>query len=587
MEIRRIFDLLPYMEANHPKKLDVLAGKANGKWTLYSLHDYIENVTNISYGLLELGIRKGDTVATICNNRPEWNFIDMATMMIGAVHVPIYPTISDEDIAYILNHAEVKAIFVGDEHYTKIERLLPRSCCLEHLYLFSTDKGAKSIEELITLGKTHPQPVMLEEMKSAVTGDQMATLIYTSGTTGNPKGVMLTHTNLISNFIAVSPIPKMGSEARGISFLPLSHVYERVINYIYQYLGVSIYYVENMATITDNMKEISPDIICAVPRFIEKVYDKIVATGRKQKGFKKNIFFWALNLGHKYEFDNSNGLWYDLQLKIANILVFSKWRAALGNKLQLIVSGGAALQPRLSRVFWAAGIGVHEGYGLTETSPVISVQTREKGGVKLGTVGPVLYNVTVKIAEDQEILCKGPNVMAGYYKAPEMTAEVIDEDGWFHTGDLGILDNDGHLSIVGRKKEIFKTSMGKYIHPVKIENMMKESSFIDNILVVGENQKYAAALVAPNFEHLRSWCRIKNIPYTSDDQMVRDQTIKKRFMKEVDKFNSCLGATEQVKKIELMESEWTIPTGELTPSLKLRRNFMTNKYKELIDKMFE
>jgi long-chain acyl-CoA synthetase len=587
MEIKRIFDLLAYMEANHPEKPDVLAGKENGVWTRYSLAAYKENVTNLCYGLIALGIVKGDTVATICNNRPEWNFIDMAAMMIGAVHVPIYPTISDEDIAYILNHAEVKAIFVGDDNYRKIEKLLPRSCCLEHLYLFSTNKGAKSIEELLKLGKDNPLPELLEEMKAAVTTDQMATLIYTSGTTGNPKGVMLTHGNIISNFLAVSPIPKMTAENRSVSFLPLSHVYERIINYTYQHLGVSIYYVESMGTITENMKEVSPDMICAVPRFIEKVYDKILAAGRKQKGFKKNIFFWALNLGQRYELDGSNNAWYKLQLMIANKLVFSKWREALGGKLQLIVSGGAALQPRLSRVFWAAGICVHEGYGLTETSPVISVQTREPGGVKIGSVGPVLPNVTVKIADDQEILAKGPNVMIGYYKSPEITAEVLDKDGWFHTGDLGILDNDGHLSIVGRKKEIFKTSMGKYIHPARIENMMKESAFIDNIMVVGENQKYAAALVAPNFEHLRSWCRIKEIKYTSDDQMVREPMIKKRFVKEIEKFNSCLGATEQVKKIELMESEWTIPSGELTPSLKLRRNYITNKYKDLINKMFE
>jgi long-chain acyl-CoA synthetase len=588
MVINRLFDLLPYYSENHPPKKDVLAGKESGQWYQYSIEEYKQAADDISSGLFRLGIRAGDTVATVLNNRPEWNLLDMGIMQIGAIHVPIYPTISDSDFLYILNHAEVKVIFVGGEDlYRKVARIKPDKCCLDRVFSIKPVEGIRSFEELLELGRSQPQTSEIEEIKSRITIDDLATLIYTSGTTGNPKGVMLSHKNLISNMLGVADIPKMGPEARAISFLPLSHVYERLINYTYQYLGVSIYYVESMATITDNIREVKPDMICAVPRFIEKVFEKILATGRKLPSLKKNLFFWALHLAEHFELDHRKGWWYDLKLSVARKLVFSKWKEALGGNLTLIVSGGAALHPRLAKVFWAAGIEVYEGYGLTETSPVIAVSTREKGGVTFGCVGPVLSGVTVNIAGDGEIVCKGPNVMVGYYKDPERTNEVIDTEGWFHTGDLGIIEPTGHLRISGRKKEIFKTSMGKYISPQEVENTMKESSFIDNIIVLGENQKYAAALVVPDFDYLRSWCKVKGIAYSSDEEMVKDPVIKKRFSKEIDKFNQFLGSTEQVKKFEIMPCEWTIEGGELTPSLKLKRGEITKKYSEIIISLFE
>lgn len=588
MEITRLFDLLPNYSENHPPKNDVLAGKENGSWYTYTIDQYKDAVNNISYGLLNTGIQKGDTIATVINNRPEWNLLDMGIMQIGAIHVPIYPTISDGDFQYILNHAEVKAIFVaGQELLNKVERVKPDNCCLDNVFSIRPLEGIRNLDALIEKGRNNPKAEEVEKIKASIITDDLATIIYTSGTTGNPKGVMLSHRNLISNMKGVYKIPKMGSEARGISFLPLSHVYERIINYTYQYLGISIYYVENMATISDNINEIHPDLMCAVPRFLEKVYDKILASGRKLPGLKKGIFFWALHLAEHFEFEHKNGFWYHIKLAVADKLVFSKWRAALGGRLTLVVSGGAALQSRLARVFWAAGIEIYEGYGLTETSPVISVSTRDKGGVTFGYVGPVLNNVTVKIAQDGEILCKGPNVMLGYFKDPEKTLEMIDEEGWLHTGDIGEINEKGHLRLSGRKKEIFKTSMGKYIAPQVVENKMKESSFIDNIMVIGEHQKYAAALIVPNFEYLRAWCKIKEIAYTTDQEMARDKVIRKRILKEVDRLNQSLGATEQVKKFELMTEDWTIAGGELTPSLKLKREQIAQKYADLIASLFE
>ncbi|MCX6271268.1 MAG: long-chain fatty acid--CoA ligase [Bacteroidetes bacterium] len=588
MEVTRIFDLLPYYAETHPSKNVVLAGKEDEKWVTYNIHQYREIADQVSYGLLNLGIAPGDTVATVISNSPEWNFLDIGIMQMGAVHVPIYPTISDSDFLYILNHAEIKAIFIaGEELYKKIERVKPLTFCLENVFVINPIDQFHTLKELTDSGKQNPDPERLAEIKSGIKENDLVTLIYTSGTTGNPKGVMLSHRNLLSNMEAVHHIPKMGAGASCISFLPLSHVYERVMNYVYQYLGISIYYVESLATITENIQEISPDMMCAVPRFLEKVYDKIIATGRKLPWIKKRVFFWALHLAQRFEIEHRNGSWYHFQLWWADLLVFRKWRNALGNKLQLIVSGGAALQPRLSRVFWAAGIEIYEGYGLTETSPVIAVSTREKGGITFGCVGPVLKNVTVKIPEDGEVLCKGPNVMLGYYKDTGMTREIIDEEGWLHTGDVGIIEPNGHLRISGRKKEIFKTSNGKYIAPQVVENKMKESPFIDNIMVVGENRKFAAALIAPNFEYLRSWCQVKGVEYSTDQEMARNPLIRKRIQKEVEIVNETLGSTEQIKKFALMPVEWSIDEGELTPSLKLKRDLISLKYQDTIERLFE
>ena len=587
-EVTRIFDLLPHYTGNFKPKDDVLAGKVNGNWVKYSIEEYIETANLISYGLLALGVGKGDKVATIANNRPEWNFVDMGVLQIGAIHVPIYPTISESDYNYILNNAGVKYLFIsGKDIFRKIEHILPGVSTLKGVYTFSETENVQNFGELLQLGKENPCPEKVAELKASIGPDDLATLIYTSGTTGNPKGVMLSHNNMISNFKAVAHIPPFGEEGKAMSYLPLCHVYERIIVYLYQYCGISVYYAESFATIADNMREVKPDILSTVPRLLEKIYDKIINNGRKLKGVKKLIFFWAVNLGLHYELDGSNGLYYEAKLKIARKLVFSKWAAALGDNLKVIVSGGAALQPRLERVFWAAGIPVLEGYGLTETSPIIAVGNFDENGMKFGTVGPVLKGVTVRIADDGEILVKGPNVMLGYYHNPELTSEVIDDLGWFHTGDIGKIEPLGQLRITGRKKEIFKTSFGKYISPEHIENKFKESSFIDAIMVIGENQKYAAGLIVPDFQHLRGWCGVKEIPYTTDAEMIALPRLRKRFQKEVAKYNKSFGATEQVKAFELMDKEWTIESGELTPSLKLKRKIISEKYKTVTAMIFD
>jgi len=586
-DVTRLFDILPYYLKSFKPKDDVLAGKDNGQWIKYSINDYISHADNISYGLLKLGIKPGDNIATISGSRPEWNLVDMGIQQAGAIHVPIYPTISESDYKYILEHAEVKVIFVtGREIYRKIEHLVGDIKGLLGVYAFKETDGVKHLDELIALGKGNAQPELIGQIKDSIKPHHLATIIYTSGTTGNPKGVMLSHDNIISNFKAVKDIPPMGEEGRALSYLPLCHVYERMLVYMYQYLGISVYYAENPATVGENMREIKPDILSTVPRLLEKVYERIINSGRKLTGVKKMIFFWAVNVGMHYELNGAKGPYYALKLKIARKLVFSKWQEALGGKLKVIVSGGAALQPRLAHVFWAAGIPVLEGYGLTETSPVIAVNNFEKNGVKFGTVGPVLKNTTVKIADDHEILCKGPGLMQGYYKEPVLTANAIDTEGWFHTGDLGRMEQEGHLKITGRKKEIFKTSFGKYVSPEMVENNLKESEFIDALMVVGENQKYAAAIVVPDFVHLRSWCQIKGIPYTSNAEMVAMERIQKRFHKEIHKYNKHLGATEQIKAFELLHTEWTVDSGELTATLKLRRSLINERYKSVIEKLF-
>lgn len=587
-DVTRLFDILPHYQRSFKPKDDVLAGKDNGQWIKYAITDYIEHADHISYGLLQLGIKPGDNIATISGSRPEWNLVDMGIQQVGAIHVPIYPTISESDYKYILEHADVKVIFVsGREIYRKIEHLLDQLKGVLAVYSFKETDGVKRLDDLIALGKQNPSPEKVNEIKNAIKTDDLATIIYTSGTTGNPKGVMLTHQNIISNFKAVQDIPPVGENGRALSYLPLCHIYERMLVYLYQYLGISVYYAESPVTVADNLREIKPDIFTTVPRLLEKVYERIINSGRKLKGVKKMIFFWAVNVGMHYELNGARGPYYALKLRIARKLVFSKWQEALGGKLKVIVSGGAALQPRLAHIFWAAGIPVLEGYGLTETSPVIAVNNFGKNGVKFGTVGPVLKNTRVQIADDHEILVKGPGVMLGYYKEPELTSQAIDNEGWFHTGDLGRIEDEGHLKITGRKKELFKTSFGKYVSPEMIENRLKESEFIDTLMVVGENQKYAAAIVVPDFNHLRSWCQIKGIPYTSNKEMVAMERIVKRFHKEIHKYNKHLGATEQIKAFELLPAEWSVDSGELTATLKLRRLLITERYQKQIERLFE
>ncbi|MCK9421195.1 MAG: long-chain fatty acid--CoA ligase [Bacteroidales bacterium] len=587
MEVTRIFDLLPYHEITFKPKEDVISSKENGEWVRYGIKQYREIVDNISYGFLVSGVQPGDKIAQISTNRAEWNFVDMAILQVGAIHVPIYPTISESDYKYILGHAEVTYIFVsGMELLRKIQHILPEISHIKGVYTYKEHDGLKHLNELIDLGKKNPNPVLLEQRKSAITEKDVATIIYTSGTTGNPKGVMLTHHNIISNFKACAHIPPFGEEAKAVSYLPLCHVYERMLNYLYHYLGFSIYYAENLGTITENIKDVKPDILSTVPRLLEKIYDKLFATGHKLTGVKRWIFFWALHLALRYELKGANGWFYELKRKLYDQLVYSKWRDALGGKHLLVVSGGAALQPRLARMFTCAGINVLEGYGLTETSPVIAVNELSENGMMFGTVGKVLKGVQVKIAGDGEILCKGPNVMSGYFKAPEMTLDAIEADGWFHTGDLGRIESEGHLKITGRKKELFKTSFGKYVSPQPIEDTFKESLFIDQIIVVGENQKFAGALIVPDFTFLQSWCNVKEISYTTNTEMVQLPRIRKRFQTEINRFNKLFGDTEKIKSWDLLEEEWSFESGEITPTLKLKRNFILGKYKNRIEKLF-
>jgi long-chain acyl-CoA synthetase len=587
MEVTRIFDLVPRYKKNFKPKDDAVAGKEDGEWKKYSIDQYIETANNISYAFIKLGILKGDKIATITQNRPEWNFLDTGILQVGAVHIPIYPTISESDYKYILKHAEVKFVFVaGKELLTKIEHILPEIPSIKGVYTFKKSDKVKYLQELIDLGKANPAPDMLKEINPTIRPDDVATLIYTSGTTGNPKGVMLTHNNILSNVMALYHIFPVDETCKCLSYLPVSHVYERTNLYIYQYLGISTYYAENMGTIADNLKEIKPEMLTTVPRLLEKIYDKIIAKGRKLKGVQRSIFFWAVDLGLNYDLEGKSWF-YKKQLALANKLVFSKWREALGGNMRVVVSGGAALQPRLARVYTAGQIEILEGYGLTETSPVIAVNTFEPGGRKFGTVGKPLKNVEVKIADDEEILCKGPIVMQGYYKNAELTKEAIDEEGWFHTGDLGRIEPEGHLKITGRKKALFKTAMGKYISPEHIENRFVESPFVDAILVVGENQKFAAALIVPDFAHLKSWCTVKGISYTSNSEMMNHEEVKKRFRQEVNEINKDFGTSEQIRKYKLMEEEWTIQTRELTANLKLRRKYICEKYKDVIENLFK
>ena len=585
MEVKRIFDLLPRYEQEFEPKEDVLAGKINGKWVKYDIKTIRQTVDYISYGLMKLGIKKGDKVATISPNRPEWNFVDHAILQLGAIHVPIYPTISESDYKYILRESDAKYVFIsGKEIWRKIEHILPDIDNVLGVYTFTEMEDQKHLSQLVDLGKSNANPGQLKAAKEDVKPDDVATMIYTSGTTGDPKGVMLSHNNILSNVSAVYHIFPVDQYCRSISYLPLCHVYERTNIYVFLYLGVSIYYAENMGTIAANIQEIKPHILTTVPRLLEKVYDKILAKGRKLTGIKHQLFFWAVRLGEKYEYDIANPF-YLAKLKIADKLIFSKWREALGGNMRAIISGGAAIQPRLARVFNAAGLPTLEGYGMTESSPVIAVNTFEKGQRKIGTVGPPVKNLEVKISPEGEIMAKGPSIMKGYYKKPELTKEVV-ENGWLHTGDKGVIDEDGMLKITGRLKEIFKTSMGKYISPALIENKFKESPFIDQIMVVGENQKFAAALIVPDFEYLKQWCSIHNVKCESNKQVIKEKVFRDRLKKEISEYNKHFGDYEKIKKFELIDHEWSIETGEITANLKLKRRYIHNKYRDTINELF-
>ncbi len=588
MEVTRLIDLIDRYKALYPAKADALAAKIDGRWVKHSAADFIRHVDEVSYGLLAMGVRKGDKIATLSNNRPEWNFLDLGMMRIGAIHVPVYPTISASDLHFILKDAEVSYVFVSSQElWDKVESVTKDVEGIKGMFSFDRITGKPHWSEIAEKGRQHPDPAAVKSICDSIGANDLATLLYTSGTTGFPKGVMLSHNNIVSQLYAARHLAPVDEHSRALSFLPLNHVYERVLSYLYMFLGVGIYYAESIEKVADNLKEVQPEIFGCVPRLFEKVYDRIVSKGAELSGIKKRLFFWALDLGLKYEINGANGPVYELQLKIARKLIFSKWQEALGGKVKAAVSGGAALQPRLARVFWAAGIPILEGYGLTETSPVICVNTLDPGGLKFGTVGKTIDKVTVRIADDGEILTKGPNVMLGYYKRPDLTDEMIDKDGWLHTGDIGEMVEGKYLRITDRKKEIFKTSGGKYIVPQAIENKLKESRFIEQAMVIGENRNFAAALVVPNFIFLREWCARKEITIpATNEELIAMERVKNRMTKEVEEVNKKLGSYETIKKIELLPREWSIEKGEMTPKLSLKRKVILEANASLVERIY-
>jgi len=586
MKVLRTFDILSQLVEKYSKE-DALAIKRNGIWEKFSTAEYKRMTDLVSFGLLASGFVKGDKIITISNNRPEWNFLDMGMSQIGVVHVPVYPNIGKTEYKHILTHSDAKMVIVSSkEFYYNIKPLVNTATNIEHIYTIDHVTGATNWENLIKLGSENQVPDKLEEIKNSIDQDELMSIIYTSGTTGRSKGVMLSHRNFISNVHGTTCILPIEDKDRFLSFLPLCHVLERMVNYLVQNKGASVYYAESIDTIGENLREIHPQGFTSVPRVIEKLYDKLIMKGKELSGIKKALFFWAVDIGLKYELNRSNGWFYELQRSIASKLIYSKWREALGGNIKVIISGGAALQERLARVFNCAGIPIMEGYGLTETSPVISVNNPEYPFLKFGTVGPVLDNVKVKIAEDGEILMKGPNLMLGYYKAKDLTNEVIDSDGWFHTGDIGVLLDLNILKITDRKKEIFKLSTGKYVAPQVVENRFKESSFIEQLMVVGEGEKYAAAIICPSFHFLHAWCTRYGIKFRNNRDLIQKQKVIDRYQKEVDKINKSLGNHQQVKKFELTCADWTPETGELSPTLKVKREFLKEKYKIKLDRLY-
>ena len=585
----RLFDFLSFQLKHRP--LDrALNTKYNGDWKSTSTADYASSANLMSAAFLNLKIKSQDKIAMISsNNRSEWCIVDVGILQAGAVNVPIYPTISQNDYEYILNHSESKYCFVSDQEvYDKVMAIKKNVKNLIEIYSFDDIPGCKNWSELLTLGENNLNEELLNKTKDAVKPEALATIIYTSGTTGIPKGVMLSHQNVVSNVLSASKrLPLEIGKSTALSFLPICHIFERVILYIYLYNGIKVYFAESMETIPDNLRDVKPEVMTAVPRLLEKVYDKIYAKGENLTGIKKKLFYWAVEIGLQFEPYAQNGFWYEIKLKIAKKLILSKWQEALGGNLKLIASGSAALQPRLARVFSAAGMILVEGYGLTETSPVISVNDLRKGGFRIGSVGKVIDDVTVKIAEDGEILCKGPNVMMGYYKEIEKTKEVM-TGVFFHTGDIGVIDNDGFLKITDRKKEMFKTSGGKYIAPQVIENQMKQSLFIEQIMVIGEGQKMPAALIQPNFDYIKNWFSQNGI--AAEDDLVsicKNQSLLDEIQKEIDDHNQRFGKWEQIKKFELTPEMWSIENEFLTPTMKVKRNTLKTHYKDLITKIYQ
>jgi long-chain acyl-CoA synthetase len=585
--ITRLFDF-PYYQLKKYNLSAALVTKHGNEWVKTSTQEYIDKANAFSRGLLRMGIQKNDKIAVISsNNRTEWNIADIGILQTGAQNVPVYPTISEEDCEYILNHSESSYCIVSDEDlFNKINSIKANVPRLKEIYSFDDVKGCKSWNEILDLGTDAGNQAQVDDIKNSIKEDELATIIYTSGTTGRPKGVMLSHKNIVSDVLmSEERVPFVKGQSVALSFLPVCHIYERMILYLYQYVGVSIHFAEGIEKVSDNIKEVKPHVITAVPRLLEKVYDAIISKGSALTGIKKKLFFWAVDVGLAYEPYGANGSVYEAKLWLARKLIFSKWKEGLGGNLGLMVSGSAAIQPRLARVFAAAGIPVMEGYGLTETSPVIAVNDERNKGFKIGTVGKLLNGVEVKIAEDGEILCKGPNVMMGYFNDPEKTAEAI-KDGYFHTGDIGNVDSEGFLKITDRKKEMFKTSGGKYIAPQLIENAMKQSRFIEQIMVIGDGEKMPAAFIQPDFAFVKQWASRKGLNFKSNQDIADSKEVHDRIKEEVDGINKKFGHWEQVKRFEITPNLWTVEGGEMTPTLKLKRKVIKEKYQKLYEDIY-
>lgn len=585
MEVTRIFDVLDQYLEKYPNQEIAIAGKVNHEWVKYNIQDYIRQVDRVSNAFLAKGIQAGDKIGIISGNRPEWNFFDFGIMQIGAISVPIYPTISDSDYLHILNHAEIEYLFIDSKSLAKkLKPILAQVPHFKEIICLQEAENTTFIEHFYALGDANPAPDEIQHRKNAIKPTDLATIIYTSGTTGLPKGVMLNHKNITSQLDGLRNTPAKWSKT-ALSFLPMCHAYERILIYLYHDLGMSIWYAENLGTIAENIKEVHPSMMSCVPRVLEKMYDKLYLSGKKQKMLKKALYYWAFNLAKEYKLDK-NTWWYKIRHKIADKLIYSKWREAIGGNFDIVVSGGAAIQKQQAAFFNAIGMPVFEGYGLSETSPVIAVSARGKGNRVAGTVGLPLPGVEVKIAGNGEIICKGPNVMMGYYKDPELTAELIDKDGWFHTGDTGKFTDEGLLIITGRLKNIFKTSFGKYVNPFLIEEQFCKSPFIENMVVFGENQKFAAALIAPDFNYLKDFCKRHAIEMTDHESMIKNPEVIRIYNTEVKKINPLFAHHEQIKSFELVADEWSTQNDILTPTLKVKRKVVESMYKDKIEKLF-
>ncbi len=585
VEIKRLIDILPY-QIEHFPRTDSVCDKKNGTWQKHSSVEVKDIVDRFSLGLLKMGFRPGDKFAIISNNRSEWNFVDLGILQMGGIDVPVYPTMSEKEFNYIFNDAQVKLVFVSDtDLYKKVERVIPKAKSIEDIFTFDVVDGAKNWTNILSLADVTFKDE-LASIKASIIAEDLATIIYTSGTTGVPKGVMLSHKNIISNIQSLIQIMPMNFEHKMISFLPICHIFERTAIYFYLTLGAAIYYAESLEKVVENFQEVKPNYFTTVPRLLEKIYERIMEKGRSLTGLKKSIFGWAVNLANHYDPEGNNNWFYNLRLAVARKLVFSKWIEALGSEVNGIICGAAVLQPRLARIFTAAGIHICEGYGLTETSPVLTCNLFEKGKYCLGTAGLAIPGVKIKIDEDGQILAKGENIFSGYYNKPELTEQAFDEDGWFRTGDIGELVNGRFLKITDRQNEVFKTSGGKFVAPLPIENKMKESWFIKNIMVIGKDRKFTAALVVPDTVFIFNWCKRKGLAELSLNGMIHSQVVKERIWQDIQKYNKRFSHIEQIKKFEILSDDWAVETGELTPTLKLKRKVILEKYKDIIEKIY-